>query len=95
MLVVINRAIKSSSFNYIINTIINFDNVESLFIERTDISDKSYKYEFAVIAKTDTLDYELYRGNHLSDAEYIYNKLLEYWSNNKRLVHLDELLDRL
>lgn len=95
MLLVLNRDTERSRFNYIINTIINFDNVESLFINRVDTPNKSYKYEYEVIAKTGTSDYELYKGNHLTEAKYICNKLLEYWSNNKRLVHLDELLNRL
>lgn len=92
MLLIIDSEIKSSKSSYMIKTTINFDNVESLFIERNEDPDASNKY--TVIAETGTSSYELYKGNHIDEARYIYNKILERWNSNEKIVHLDTLLNK-
>lgn len=88
MLLIIDNEIKKS---YMVKTTINFDNVENLFIERNE--DPDTKHKIKVIAETGVSGYELYRGNDIDEARYIYNKLLKCWSNNEKIVHFNTLLN--
>lgn len=92
MLLIMDSELKSGKFSYMIKTTINFDNVESFFIERIEDPDVNNKYK--VIAETGTSSYELYKGNHIDEARYIYNKILESWNSNEKIVHLDTLLNK-
>ena len=87
MLLIIDNEIKS----YMFKTTINFDNIENLFIERNEDPDANNKYK--IIAETGVSGYELYKGNDIDEARYIYNKLLKCWSNNEKIVHFNTLLN--
>lgn len=92
MLLIMDSELKSDKFSYMIKTTINFDNVESFFIERNEDPDANNKYK--VIAEMGALSYELYKGNHIDEVRYIYNKVLESWNSNEKIVHLDTLLNK-
>lgn len=92
MLLIIDDEVKRSKFSYMTETTINFDKVESLFIERNEDPDVSNKIK--VVAETGVSNYTLYKGNDMDEARYVYNKLLEHWNNNEKIVHFNTLLNK-
>ncbi len=92
MLLIIDDEVKRSKFSYMTETTINFDKVESLFIERNEDPDVSNKIK--VVAETGVSNYTLYKGNDMDEARCVYNKLLEHWNNNEKIVHFNTLLNK-